>query len=215
MHLKGLLESIGRKQSPRQPCLYSKGIGEFILVYVDDLMIVAPNLDDMKQIKSQIGGLINFKYLGEIHDYSVIEVMRNRERKTFYLRQVGLIDDIVHIMHPEKIRQAPMSTDNDPSAESDPLYESNHNKYRDNTAAQTTAEGQSGNVTKSTKYIEIRYHIVKELIESENIKIQRIPTDLNTADTFTKHLDAEKFTAFHQELNLCDHSIHQSKCLRE
>ena len=33
--------------------------------------------------------------------------------------------------------------------------------YCDNTAAQTIAEGQSGNVTEGAKHIDIRYHIIK------------------------------------------------------
>lgn len=348
IHLKGVLETIGWKQSPREPCLYSKGPGEFILVYVDDLMIIAPHNHDIITIKRDIATKLEVKDLGEIHDYLGIEVIRNRDKKTFYLRQAGLIDDIVRIMSPDKVRMTPMSTEFDPSTTSQPLNETQHNKYRsvlgkllylgrisrpdlsistnllgrqvahptednlkamirvagyllgsrhlylaldgsgeifltgmsdadwagdttdrkstsgyicylgkapiawsatkqkcvagstmhaeyvalsdaaremayilnlassitqirgpallycDNTAAQTIAEGQSGNVTKGAKHIDIRYHIIKELIDSGKIKVQRVPTESNVSDTFTKPLDIEKFTKFRRGLNLQD-----------
>ena len=281
-HLKAILESIGWKQSPREPCLYSRNSGEFVLVYVDDLMIVAPDKEIMKRVKLEIGNCIKTKDLGEIHDYLGIEVTRNRERKTFFLRQVGLIDDIVKIMNPTRITTTPMSTIYDSSLDSQPLNETDHNKYRsvlgkllylsritrpdisistnllgrsvanptvdnlkamsrvagyllgsrdlylaledmayilnlassiteirgpallycDNIAAQTVAQGQSGNVTKGAKHIDIRFHVVKELIESGKIKVDRVSSEMNTADNFTKPLDAERFNTFREDLQL-------------
>ena len=346
IHLKGILHSIGWKQSPREPCLYSKGNGEFILVYVDDLMIVAPDVSKIQLIKDDIGKLLKVKDLGEIHDYLGIEVIRNRPKKTFYLRQVGLIDDIVHIMSPEKIKTTPMSSEYDSTVESPVLDSNNHNKYRsvlgkllylsritrpdlsistnllgrnvacptvenlkamnraagyllgsrdlylaldgtgelfltgmsdadwagdtvdrkstsgyicylgkapimwsstkqkcvagstmhaeyvalsdaaremvylmnlassitqirgpalllcDNTAAETIAKGQSGNVTKGAKHIDIRYHIIKELIESGTIQVDRIGTNENISDDFTKPLGADKFIPYMNDLML-------------
>ena len=245
-------------------------------------MIVAPDKEIMKRVKLEIGNCIKTKDLGEIHDYLGIEVTRNRERKTFFLRQVGLIDDIVKIMNPTRITTTPMSTIYDSSLDSQPLNETDHNKYRsvlgkllylsritrpdisistnllgrsvanptvdnlkamsrvagyllgsrdlylaledmayilnlassiteirgpallycDNIAAQTVAQGQSGNVTKGAKHIDIRFHVVKELIESGKIKVDRVSSQMNTADNFTKPLDAERFNTFREDLQL-------------
>ena len=63
--------------------------------------------------------------------------------------------------------------------------------FCDNTAAQTIAEGKSGPVTKGAKHIDIRYHLVRELVASGQIEIKRIASVLNTADIFTKLLPVD------------------------
>ena len=130
LHLKGILESIGWKQSPRVPCLYSRNHGEYVLVYANDLMVVGPDLKSIENIKSEIGKCIKSKDLGPIHDYLGIEIIRDHTKKTFYLRQIGLIDDIIKVMNPTRITKTPMSTIYDPVLESQSLNETDHNKYR-------------------------------------------------------------------------------------
>lgn len=355
-HLNKLLSTLGWKQSPREPCLYSRKQGEFILVYVDDLLLVSPKSEDIAKIKSEISNVLKVKDLGEIHDYLGIEIKRDISKKSFFLRQVGLIDDITHVMQPEKIRITPMSTLYDPTMKDQPLNATDHNKYRsvlgkllylsritrpdisiatnllgrtvsaptqahllamkrvagyllgsrelylrldgsgplsltgmsdadwagdtsdrkstsgyicylgkspitwsatkqkcvagstmyaeyialsdaakemtyilnlassitsirgpgllycDNTAAQMIATNQSGNVTKGAKHIDIRYHLIKELINDGKIAVERIDTNANTADTFTKPLDSERFLTFREDLGLGDlFSSHELK----
>lgn len=74
--------------------------------------------------------------------------------------------------------------------------------FCDNTAAETIAKGQSGNVTKGAKHIDIRYHIIKELIESGQVQFEHIGTNDNTSDDFTKPLEDSKFTPYRDELML-------------
>ena len=74
--------------------------------------------------------------------------------------------------------------------------------YCDNTAAETIAKGQAGNITKGAKHIDIRYRIVKELIESGQINVKRIGTNENTADDFTKTLEEPKFVPYLDDLQL-------------
>ena len=84
--------------------------------------------------------------------------------------------------------------------------------YCDNTAAQMIATNQSGNVTKGAKHIDIRYHLIKELINDGKIAVERIDTNANTADTFTKPLDSERVLTFREDLGLGDlFSSHELK----
>lgn len=46
LHLKGLLEGIGWRQSKREPCLYTFKKDQHLLIYVDDLLIVASTKDN-------------------------------------------------------------------------------------------------------------------------------------------------------------------------
>lgn len=42
-HLKGILESLGWKLSQQDPCLYYMGKDQFVLVYVDDILMITPS----------------------------------------------------------------------------------------------------------------------------------------------------------------------------
>ena len=44
-----------------------------------------------------------------------------------------------------------------------------------------------------TKHIDVRFHGIRELVESEEIKLQKVYTDENTADMLTKTVMAIKF----------------------
>ena len=61
------------------------------------------------------------------------------------------------------------------------------------------ANGES----KVTKHIELRYHIVREMVENGKVKVERIPTDLNVADVFTKPLPRPVFEVFRDSINVC------------
>ena len=47
------------------------------------------------------------------------------------------------------------------------------------------ANGDAGLTSKVAKHIELRYHIVREMVENGKVKVERIPTDLNVADVLT------------------------------
>lgn len=74
--------------------------------------------------------------------------------------------------------------------------------FCDNTAAQTIAEGKSGPVTKGAKHIDIRYHLIRELVASGKVEVRRIASELNTADIFTKPLPVDSFGRHLDSLNL-------------
>ena len=64
----------------------------------------------------------------------------------------------------------------------------------DNQAAETVAKGGDGYVSRGAKHIDLRYHIVREMVSNNTISVKRVCTGENTADTFTKPLSKIQFT---------------------
>lgn len=95
MHLNEKLKAHKWEQNPHEPCLFKRGLNSFILIYVDDILIVAPKLDEVNAIKRELAELFPIKDLGAISEYLGVEVQRDRANKIFYLRQMGLIDSII------------------------------------------------------------------------------------------------------------------------
>ena len=53
-----------------------------------------------------------------------------------------------------------------------------------------------------TKYIEIRYHFIRDLIERKIVALKYIPTDQQNANIFTKPLDRSKFESLRQVIGV-------------
>ena len=64
----------------------------------------------------------------------------------------------------------------------------------DNTGAIAISGGEK--VTRNARYIDIRYHHIRDLIEKKTIEISHIPTSGMAADGLTKALMANKFKEF-------------------
>jgi hypothetical protein len=55
---------------------------------------------------------------------------------------------------------------------------------------------------KRTKHIDIRYHYIREVVESGKVKLYFVQTDQNPADMFTKNLSRDKFLYCRSTLGL-------------
>ena len=53
-----------------------------------------------------------------------------------------------------------------------------------------------------TKYIEIRYHFIRDLVERKIVALEYIPTERQNADIFTKCLDRSKFETLRQVIGV-------------
>jgi len=56
--------------------------------------------------------------------------------------------------------------------------------------------------TSRTKHIEIRYHFLRQCVQSGVIDLQFVPTNENIADAFTKALPRDKFAGFAKQMGL-------------
>ena len=53
-----------------------------------------------------------------------------------------------------------------------------------------------------TKYIEIRYHFIRDLVERKIVALEYIPIERQNADIFTKSLDKSKFESLCQVIRV-------------
>ena len=53
-----------------------------------------------------------------------------------------------------------------------------------------------------TKYIEIRYHFIRDLVERTIVSLEYISTERQNADIFTKLLDRSKFETLRQVIGV-------------
>jgi len=64
--------------------------------------------------------------------------------------------------------------------------------YQDNMSTIALAE-KGRSTSQRTRHVSIRYFFVKDRVESKEIRIKYLPTDLMVADIFTKPLQGKKF----------------------
>ncbi|WJX19609.1 phytanoyl-CoA dioxygenase [Trifolium repens] len=54
-----------------------------------------------------------------------------------------------------------------------------------------------------TKHIDIRHHLIRDLVEDKVVTLEHVATDNQLADIFTKALDASKFKTLRGKLGIC------------
>jgi hypothetical protein len=57
-----------------------------------------------------------------------------------------------------------------------------------------------------TKHIDIRHHVIRDLVESRVVSLSSIPTDNQLADILTKPLDGSRFESLKKAIGVCDMS---------
>ena len=107
------LKSNGFKRSMVDNCLYSRFNGdsfELILVYVDDLLIVASNLKRINDMKIMMKEKFRMKDLGELSMFVGMEVDIKREHQNIMVTQMRYVERILKEfnMSESKISNTPM-----------------------------------------------------------------------------------------------------------
>ncbi len=66
----------------------------FIIVYVDDLILVCNNKDKLLQGKEELSRKFEMKDLGDLHFFLGMEVERDRAQRWFSINQIGYLEEI-------------------------------------------------------------------------------------------------------------------------
>jgi hypothetical protein len=53
------------------------------------------------------------------------------------------------------------------------------------------------------KHLKVRHHFLRDHVENRDIKMRYIDTERQLADIFTKSLDASRFAALREEIDVC------------
>lgn len=96
LKLKTVLADLGLKPSSSDPSLFVGQLqGTWLLVYVDDLLLVSDNEETLSTLKESLKAAFPMKDLGPIREYLGMEVHRDWEAKEIRLSQKRYIQDML------------------------------------------------------------------------------------------------------------------------
>ena len=88
-----------------EPCVYKKASGSnitFLILYVDDILLIGNNIPMLKDVKSWLGNCFSMKDLGEAAYILGIKIYRDRSRRLIGLSQSTYIDKVLRHFSMEK-----------------------------------------------------------------------------------------------------------------
>ncbi len=88
------IQSTGYAQSGHDPCLYMLDSENFIVVYVDDLLLFAPK-SRLAQVKADIAGKYEMRDLGKAHWFLTMEITHDWVAQTISIDQCQYIQKIL------------------------------------------------------------------------------------------------------------------------
>nr|GFA58321.1 retrotransposon protein, putative, Ty1-copia subclass [Tanacetum cinerariifolium] len=116
------IKKFGFIQNCNEPCVYRKASGSdvvFLILYVDDILIMGNNIPRLKEVKDYLEKCFSMKDLGETAYILGIKIYRDRSRRLIGLSQSAYIDKILkkYNMHNSKKGYLPMEFKHDLSNE--------------------------------------------------------------------------------------------------
>ncbi|GJR43573.1 putative RNA-directed DNA polymerase [Tanacetum coccineum] len=92
------IKKYGFTQNPDEPCVYKRAsvsIIVFLILYVDDILLMGNNIPMLQDVKSWLGKCFSMKDLGEATYILGIKIYRDRSRRLISLSQNAYIDKIL------------------------------------------------------------------------------------------------------------------------
>eukprot|EP00171_Calliarthron_tuberculosum_P000752 IDg752t1 len=89
-----LVDELGFKSSPNDPCMYSRHSSSSIMLialYVDDMLIAANSSASIKKIKEEFNMRFEMKDMGEAHICLGLEIHRDRPNRRLHNNPLSLI----------------------------------------------------------------------------------------------------------------------------
>ncbi|GJR48932.1 retrotransposon protein, putative, ty1-copia subclass [Tanacetum coccineum] len=116
------IKKFGFTQNRDEPCVYRKASGSnvvFLILYVDDILIMGNNIPRLKEVKDYLGKCFSMKDLGEDAYILGIKIYRDRSKPLIGLSQSAYIDKILKKfnMHNSKKGYLPMEVKHELSNE--------------------------------------------------------------------------------------------------
>ncbi|GJQ99179.1 retrotransposon protein, putative, ty1-copia subclass [Tanacetum coccineum] len=102
------IKKFGFSQNADEPCVYLKASGSnvtFLILYVDDILIMGNNIPMLQDVKSYLGRCFAMKDLGEAAYILRIKIYRDRSRRLIGLCQSAYIKKILKRFHMENSKR--------------------------------------------------------------------------------------------------------------
>ncbi|KAJ1588354.1 hypothetical protein NDA12_006582 [Ustilago hordei] len=80
------------------PCIYTRGEGDnfaIVVIYVDNMLIIAPTLETVRRIKEEIGQRWRMEDGGNVSHFLGIKITRDQEAKTMDLEQTSYVKQLL------------------------------------------------------------------------------------------------------------------------
>ncbi|GKE71057.1 retrotransposon protein, putative, ty1-copia subclass, partial [Tanacetum coccineum] len=205
------IKKFGFTQNRDEPSVYLKASGSnvtFLNLYVGDILIMGNNIPMLQDVKSYLGRIhMENSKRGSIPMQEKLRLSKSQGASTSTelkrMKNVPYTSAVGSIITKQSIfatssAKAGYITAYDASKEAVwvrkfisglgvvPIIEEPINMYCDNTGAITIAN-ESG-ITKGVTHFCTKVHYLREVIEYGNIKLEKVHTDNNLADHFTKAL---------------------------
>jgi len=102
-----VLEKLGFKASKTDPSLfmYQEASGFWILVYVDDMLLICKSTELLEKFKQQLKTFFPMKDLGDVHQYLGMEISRDWDKHEIYLSQHKYIQELLQRFGQEDARE--------------------------------------------------------------------------------------------------------------
>ncbi|XP_065092079.1 uncharacterized protein LOC135712910 [Ochlerotatus camptorhynchus] len=212
----------GFRRSEEDSCLYvqvGKSGPVYLLLYVDDVLIIVNNLDEVKTVKRMLRMEFKMQDLGEAQMFLGLRIDRDREKGVMKLSQLKYVDAVLRRFGMEECiygattawstrKQALSSTEAECYALADCICEvlwisklfveldiREHEPaeiFEDNQS--TIAIAESDGSSKKLKHTEVKLHFIKECVQEGKVNLCYIPTADQPADILTKGLSPVPFT---------------------
>ncbi|KAJ9558748.1 hypothetical protein OSB04_013362 [Centaurea solstitialis] len=98
LHFDERIKEFGFTKSEFEPCVYTKFSGSivtFLVLYVDDILLIGNNVPTLQSVKSWLSKCFQMKDLGEAAYILGIKIYRNRSKRLIGLSQSMYIDKIL------------------------------------------------------------------------------------------------------------------------
>ncbi|GJZ50843.1 retrotransposon protein, putative, ty1-copia subclass [Tanacetum coccineum] len=102
------IKKFGFTQNPDEPCVYLKASGSnvtFLILYVDDILIMGNNIPMLQGVKSYLGRCFAMKDLGEAAYILGIKIYKDRSWRLIGLCQSACIEKILKRYHMENSKR--------------------------------------------------------------------------------------------------------------
>jgi hypothetical protein len=94
--IKPVMESLGFEALPSDLCLFRhKGLNILIVLYVDDLLIAAANVESINSIRDRLRAIYDLNEIGEVRRFLGFDVIRDRAARNIFISQSSYIKTLL------------------------------------------------------------------------------------------------------------------------